>query len=50
LIENVLMQKDNEITEDELKSAQDEVQKITDKFIKTVDELTDKKEQDIMEV
>lgn len=44
------MQKDNELTEDELKSAQDEVQKITDKFIKIVDELADKKEQDIMEV
>lgn len=37
------MQKDNELTEDELKVAQDEVQKITDKFIKTVDELTAKK-------
>ena len=44
------MQKDNEITEDELKTAQDEVQKITDKFIKMVDELTEKKEKDIMEV
>ncbi len=44
------MQKDNELTEDELKSAQDEVQKITDKFIKIVDELTEKKEKDIMEV
>lgn len=44
------MQKDNELTEDELKTAQDEVQKITDKFIKIVDELTVKKEQDIMEV
>lgn len=44
------MQKDNELTEDELKNAQDEVQKITDKFIKIVDELADKKEQDIMEV
>lgn len=44
------MQKDNELTEDELKVTQEEVQKITDKFIKIVDELTEKKEQDIMEV
>lgn len=44
------MQKDNELTEDELKTAQDEVQKITDKYIKTIDELTEKKELDILEV
>lgn len=44
------MQKNNELTEDELKVAQDEVQKITDKFIKIVDEMTEKKEEDIMEV
>lgn len=44
------MEKENELTEDELRDAQDEVQKITDKFIKNVDELADKKEQDVMEV
>lgn len=44
------MEKENELTEDQLRSAQDEVQKITDKFMKIIDELAEKKEQDIMEV
>lgn len=44
------MQKDGELTEDDLKAAQDEVQKITDKFIKQVDEMTDNKEKEILEV
>ncbi len=44
------MEKDGEITEDELKKAQDEVQKITDKYIKNIDTLLAAKEKDIMEV
>ncbi|MCC0633595.1 MULTISPECIES: ribosome recycling factor [unclassified Clostridioides] len=44
------MEKGGEITEDELKKAQDEVQKMTDKFIKEIDALLAKKEKDIMEV
>ena len=44
------MQKDTEITEDDLKKAQDEVQKMTDKYIKNVDELLVKKEKEILEV
>jgi len=44
------MQKDSEITEDDLKKAQDEVQKMTDKNIKLADELLAKKENEIMEV
>ncbi|MBU5308200.1 ribosome recycling factor [Clostridioides mangenotii] len=44
------MEKDGEITEDELKKAQDEVQKITDKYIKNIDTLLTAKEKDIMEV
>ncbi|SHG93385.1 ribosome recycling factor [Tepidibacter thalassicus] len=44
------MQKDGELTEDDLKKAQDEVQKITDSYIKIVDELLEKKEKEIMEV
>ena len=40
----------NVLTEDELKKAQDEVQKITDKFIKEVDQVATAKEKDIMEV
>ena len=43
------MEKDGELTEDELKKAQDEVQKITDKFIKEVDQVATAKEKDIME-
>ena len=42
------MEKDGELTEDELKKAQDEVQKITDKFIKEVDQVATAKEKDIM--
>ncbi|OPJ57122.1 ribosome recycling factor [Alkalithermobacter paradoxus] len=44
------MEKDGEITEDDLKKAQDEVQKITDKNIKVVDEMLEKKSKEIMEV
>ena len=44
------MEKEGEITEDDLKKSQDEVQKITDKFIKEVDSLLKSKEQDIMAV
>lgn len=44
------MEKEGEITEDDLKKSQDEVQKITDKFIKEVDSLLKAKEQDIMAV
>ncbi|WP_042273564.1 ribosome recycling factor [[Clostridium] dakarense] len=44
------MEKDGEISEDELKKAQDEVQKITDKFIKDIDAVAKAKEADIMEV
>lgn len=44
------MEKDGEISADELKKAQDEVQKITDKFIKDVDAAAIAKEKDIMEV
>ena len=44
------MEKEGELTEDELKKAQDEVQKMTDKFVKEVDKLADTKEAEIMEV
>ena len=42
--------KDKVISEDEEKRALEEVQKITDEFIKKVDELVKEKEQDIMKV
>ncbi len=40
---------EKEISEDELYRSQDDVQKITDKFIKKVDETTTQKEQEIVE-
>ena len=43
-------EKDNEISEDEHKRMSDEVQKITDQFIKNVDEHLAKKEADVMKV
>ncbi len=44
------MQKDGELTEDELKKAQDEIQKMTDKYIQQIDELVVKKEKELLEV
>jgi ribosome recycling factor len=43
------LKKDKEISEDEAHRAQDEVQKITDDFIKKVDAQTADKEKEIME-
>ncbi|KJS16867.1 MAG: ribosome recycling factor [Peptococcaceae bacterium BRH_c4b] len=43
-------EKKAEISEDELRRAQDEVQKLTDKYIKEVDVLVSSKEQEIMTV
>ena len=44
------LEKDGTITEDELRANQDEVQKITDDFIRKIDELAKNKEEEIMEV
>ncbi|PID45728.1 MAG: ribosome recycling factor [Proteobacteria bacterium] len=44
------LQKDKEISEDDERRAQDAIQKLTDQFIKVVDELLVKKEQDLMEI
>ncbi|WP_054706704.1 ribosome recycling factor [Bacillus sp. JCM 19041] len=43
-------QKDGELTEDDLRSATDEVQKLTDSYITKVDAKAKEKEQEIMEV
>lgn len=43
-------QKAGDITEDELKRAEDEVQKSTDRYIKMVDDVVLQKEKEIMEV
>jgi ribosome recycling factor len=41
--------KEKEITEDEERRAQDEIQKITDKYIAQVDKVLEEKEKDLME-
>lgn len=44
------LEKSSEISEDDLKRGQDEVQKVTDKHVKQVDEVIAAKEKEIMEV
>lgn len=44
------LEKAGELTEDDAKKATDEVQKLTDKYIKKIEELTAEKEKDIMAV
>ena len=43
-------QKNGEITEDDNKRMQDQLQKLTDRFVKDIDGLVTSKEKDIMEV
>lgn len=44
------IEKDGSITEDELKEYHDDVQKLTDSFIKKIDELGKQKEKDLMTI
>ncbi len=44
------MEKDSEITEDDLRYYEDEVQKLTDKFVHKIDEDFKAKEKDIMSI
>lgn len=44
------LEKAGELTEDDAKKATEEVQKLTDKYIKKIEELTAEKEKDIMAV
>jgi ribosome recycling factor len=44
------MQKDKQITEDEVRSTQDRVQKITDEYIEKLDKVLKSKEDDLMAV
>jgi len=44
------IEKSKEITEDESKGAQDDIQKLTDKYIAEIDKLLENKEKEIMEV
>jgi len=43
------LKKESEISEDEMYTYQDKVQKITDKFIEKIDEIRKEKEQEILE-
>ena len=42
--------KEKEITEDEERHAQDDIQKITDKYVALVDKILEEKEKDLMEI
>jgi len=44
------MQKESTITEDELKSAEEQIQKLTDKKTSLIDEITEKKEKEVLSV
>ena len=44
------LKKDSEITEDDLHNGEEKMQKITDKFIKRIEEMVEEKEQDIMAI
>lgn len=44
------MKKNNEITEDDLKDAEEDVQKLHDKYIEQIEKLLSAKEKEIMEV
>ena len=44
------LKNDNEMTEDELKQAEDQIQKLTDKKVQEIDTLLTNKEKDIMSI
>ena len=44
------MQKNSEISEDDLKVAEDKIQKLTDKYVEEIDSILDKKENEVMSI
>jgi ribosome recycling factor len=44
------LEKNGEVSEDAARRMQDEIQKLTDKFIKEVDKIVDNKEKEILEI
>lgn len=44
------MKKNSEITEDDLKNGEDKTQKLTDKFIKIIDEVVAEKEKEVLSI
>lgn len=44
------MKKNSELTEDDLKNAEDKTQKLTDKFTKNIDEIVAEKEKEVLSI
>ena len=44
------LQKDNAISEDELRNAEDDIQKLTDKYVAEIDKVASDKEKEVMSV
>ncbi len=44
------MKKNSEITEDDVKKGEGDIQKLTDKYIKSIDDVTSAKEKEILEI
>ena len=44
------LQKNSEISEDELKGAEDRIQKLTDKYVEEIDTILEKKEKEVMSI
>ena len=44
------LKKDNKITEDDVKEGEDKIQKITDKFVKMIEDIAKEKEKEILTV
>ncbi|MDF2181767.1 ribosome recycling factor [Neptuniibacter sp. CAU 1671] len=44
------LNKEKEITDDDLRRGEDQVQKLTDKFVAEIDKLLEQKEKDLMEI
>lgn len=44
------MKKASQASEDEIKSYEDDIQKLTEKFVKEIDEMASKKEKEILEI
>lgn len=44
------MQKNSEISEDDLKVAEDKIQKLTDKYVEEIDNVLEKKEKEVMSI
>lgn len=44
------MKKNSELTEDDVKKGESDIQKLTDKYSKIIDETADAKEKEILEI